>query len=72
MTLFKFFARKIELAAKRRRLRHINNFIADLEDQVASGEACLYRYRELARQIENRVNLLEDPADVVRRLGAGV
>lgn len=68
MGLIEFMFRKIALARKRRQLREIEAFIAQLEDQVRSGQEALRRCRARADRLNAQL-MLDLPLDEIVRRG---
>jgi len=67
MNVFLYMARQVSLGRKRKQLRRLNDWIAQLEDQVMSGQASLKYWRAKRDQVEGQIALLTPPDELFER-----
>lgn len=66
MNILAYAANQFTLAHKRRKLRGMNNWIAQLEDQVYSGQQALRYWKARRDQLEAQIGLITPPDEIVR------
>lgn len=58
---------RLALASKRRKLAKLNDWIAQLHDQVDSGQQALRYWNAKRERLEAQILCLEAPDEIVRR-----
>lgn len=70
MNILAYAANQFRLAIKRRKLRGMDEWIAQLEDQVHSGQQAIRYWREKRNQLEAQILVMEPPDEIMRRSAA--
>lgn len=68
MNMLRLITNRIQLSRKRRKLREVQHWIWQVQDQIESGQAALSKAKLRESQLEAEIFGLETPDEIVRRV----